>query len=139
MESSIAYIKVVSQGTKILKLSFRIGDLDLIGYSDADFGSDVNDRKSASEKIFLFGGTTISWLNKKLSCVAKSTMKVEYIACSSIMSNEVWMKHFIESLKLGASIELINVFCDNQSVISLIKSGIHILKKNILICIITIF
>ena len=39
------------------------------------------------------------------------------------MSNVVWIKRFVESLNLGTSTEPINVFCDNQSVISLIKSG----------------
>lgn len=33
------------KGTKDIKLCFRIGDIELIGYSDSDFGSDVDDKK----------------------------------------------------------------------------------------------
>ena len=71
----------------------------------------------------MFGGTTDSWLNKKQSCVAKYTMEAEYIACSKGVSNAVWIKLFMDSLKLDMQDKPVNVFCDNKSAISLIKSG----------------
>lgn len=92
------------QGTKNLKLWFRISDLELIGYSDADFESHVHDKKSTNEYIFLFGGITVFWLSKKHHYVAKSTMEEKFIACSTEVSNADWMKCFIESLNLGLSI-----------------------------------
>ena len=72
--------------------------------------------------MFLFGGTTVSWLSKKQGCVAKYTLEVEYIACITAVSNTVWIKHFVDSLKLDMQERLVNVFCDNKSAISLIKS-----------------
>jgi hypothetical protein len=44
-------------------------------------------------------------------------MEAEYIAAS----NAVWIKQFVDILKLGIPNKLINVFYDNKSVISLIK------------------
>lgn len=70
-------------------LCFGNSDPEFICYSDADFGSNVDDRKSITEYIFLFGGTTVSWLSKKQDCAAKSTIEAEYIACSTTVSNAV--------------------------------------------------
>ena len=53
------------QGTKDMKLCFGISDLEVIRYIDADFTGDVDDRKSTSGHIFLFGGTAVFWLSKK--------------------------------------------------------------------------
>ena len=53
------------QGTKGMKLCFGNSDLEVIGYTDANFAGDVDDRKSTSGHVFLFGGTTVSWLSKK--------------------------------------------------------------------------
>jgi hypothetical protein len=78
--------------------------------------------------VFLFGGTVVSWSSKKQNCVAKSTMKVEYISCSTTASNVVWIERFIESLNLGINNRPVNVFCNNKSTISLIKSGAHSTK-----------
>ena len=49
-------------------------------------------------------------------------MEAEYIACSTAVSNTVWIKRFVDSLKLDKQDRPVNVFCDNKSAISLIKS-----------------
>ena len=58
-----------------MKLCFGISDLEIIRYRDADFARDVDDKKSTGGHVFLFGGTTVSWLSKKQGCVAKHTME----------------------------------------------------------------
>lgn len=116
------------QGTKNMKLCFGLSDLDIIGYTDADFAGDSDDRKSTSGNVFLFGGTAVFWLSKKQSCVAKYTMEVEYIACSTTVSTAVWLKCFVNSLKLNIPDKPVNMFCDNTSAISLIKSGANCSK-----------
>ena len=75
-----------------MKLCFGISDLEVIGYTDANFTGDVDDRKSTSGHIFLFGGTIVSWLSKKQGYVAKHTMEAKYIPCSTTVSEAVWIK-----------------------------------------------
>ena len=111
------------QMTKSMKLCFGLDELEIKGFTDTDFAGDTNDRKSTSGYVFLFGGTEISWLSKKQGCVAKYTMEAEYIACSITVSNAIWIKRFVDSLKLDMQDRPVNVFCDNKSAISLIKSG----------------
>jgi hypothetical protein len=110
------------QMTKSMKLCFGLDELKIKGFTDVDFAEDTNDRKSTSEYVFLFGEIMVSWLSKKQGCVTKYTMEAEYIACSTAVSNAVWIKRFMESLKLDMQDRLVNVFCDNKSAILLIKS-----------------
>ena len=47
----------------------------IIGFSDADWDGDHDDRKSTSGFAFMMSGTAISWNNKKQICVTLSTEK----------------------------------------------------------------
>ena len=56
---------------------------NLVGFSDADWGGDVEDCKSTSGNCFEIGGTIVSWRSKKQSCVALSTAEAKYMPLSS--------------------------------------------------------
>ena len=115
---AVQRIFIYVQGTKNMGLCFGISDLEIVRFINADFAGDIDDRKSTNGSVFLFGGTAISWLSKKQNCVAKSTMEVEYISCSSTVSNVVWIKRFIESLNLGLNSKPVNMFCDSKFAMS---------------------
>uniref|UniRef100_A0A2N9F846 Reverse transcriptase Ty1/copia-type domain-containing protein n=1 Tax=Fagus sylvatica TaxID=28930 RepID=A0A2N9F846_FAGSY len=65
------------QMTKSMKLCFGLDELEIKGFTNADFARDTDDRKSTSGYVLLFGGTAVSWLSKKQGCVAKYTMEAE--------------------------------------------------------------
>jgi hypothetical protein len=109
--------------TKSMKLCFGLDELEIKGFTDTNFARNTDDRKSTSGYMFLFGGTSVSWLSKKQGYVAKYTMEAEYITCNIAVSNAIWIKRFVDSLKLDMQDRPINVFCNNKSAISLIKSG----------------
>jgi hypothetical protein len=54
------------QGTKSMGLYFGIRDIKIVGFTDANFAGDIDDRKSTSGYVFLFGGMAVSQL--KLRC-----------------------------------------------------------------------
>ena len=93
-----------------MKLCFGLDELEIKGFTDVDLAGDKDDRKSTNGYVFLFGGTTVSWLSKKQGCVAKYTMEAVYIACSTADNNAVWIKRFVDSLKLDKQDKLVNVF-----------------------------
>ena len=62
-------------------LVYQDESLELVGYTDSDFQSDPNSRKSISRYVFTLGGGAISW-SVKQSSIADSTMEAEYIAAS---------------------------------------------------------
>ena len=45
----------------------------LVGYSDADFAGDVDDRKSTSEPVLVFGKRVISWQSQQQKVLALSS------------------------------------------------------------------
>ena len=61
-------------------LVYRCEDLIPIGYTNSDFQSDLDFRKSTSGYVFTLGGEAISWRSIKQSCIADSTIEAEYVA-----------------------------------------------------------
>ena len=52
----------------------------LIGYSDVDFGGDLDDCKSCTVFVYLLGSTAIAWRSHKQGCFADSTTIAELVA-----------------------------------------------------------
>ena len=72
------------KGTSDLGLLYtKEGSSKCVGYSDSDWGGDLDDRKSTSGYLFLIGGGSVSWRSKKQSSVALSTAEAEYMALAS--------------------------------------------------------
>ena len=53
-------------------------------------GCDPDQHKLTSGYAFLLNDCLISWSSKKQSCIALSTMEVEYVARSSAIQEAVW-------------------------------------------------
>jgi len=51
--------------------------MSLLGYVDADWAGNVNDRRSISGYTFVTAGAAISWLLKKQPSVALSSTEAE--------------------------------------------------------------
>ena len=49
----------------------------LARYFDADWASNVDDRKSTSSGCFYLGNNLVSWMSKKQKSISLSTVKVE--------------------------------------------------------------
>ena len=97
-----------------------LGDL-CVGYSDADWAGDIDDRKSTSGYVFQIGGTAVSWRSKKQTCVALSTAEAEYMALASAAQEAVWMRQLTADLKCESTGPLV-IFEDNQAAISMSKN-----------------
>ena len=97
------------------------GSKKCIGFSDADWGGDINDRKSTSGYLFQISGAAVSWRSKKQTCVALSTAEAEYMALASAAQEAIWLRQLtadLNSRQPGATI----IFEDNQSAISMAKN-----------------
>lgn len=114
----IRYLK----GTKDLRLMFKKNAKDYVfGYCDADWASDVNDRKSCTGYVFLRSGGAISWNSKRQPTVALSTTEAEYMALSAATQESMWLKQFED--EIFGSDRTMNIFCDNQSAINLANNN----------------
>ena len=94
---------------------------DCVGFSDADWAGDLNDRKSTSGYTFQMSGATVSWRSKKQTCVALSTAEAEYIALSAATQEALWMRQLLTNLSVNIE-KPITIYEDNQSAIAMSKN-----------------
>ena len=112
------------------------GDLNPIGYTDSDFQSDKDSRKSTSGSIFTLGGGAVVWRSIKQSSISDSTMEAEYIAACEAAKELVWLKKFYTDLEVVPNMEKpLVLYCDNSGAVANFKEprshkrGKHIERK----------
>ncbi|XP_020080151.1 uncharacterized protein LOC109703839 [Ananas comosus] len=97
-------------------------DLRLIGYSDADWAGDLDERKSTSGYAFLLGNGAITWSSKKQTCIALSTMEAEFVACSAAAQEAIWMRRFLRDIGIVACTSVpVTIYCDSMAAIAYAK------------------
>ena len=94
--------------------------------TNSNFQTNKDDRKSISRSMFTLGGRAVVWRSIKQSCVANSTMEVEYVAASEASMEVIWLRNFLIDLEVVSSMEKpINLYCDNTGAIANIKEPRH--------------
>ncbi|XP_074277693.1 secreted RxLR effector protein 161-like [Silene latifolia] len=78
-------------------------ELCVNGYTDASFQIDRDDLKSRADFVFLVNGGAVCWRSFKESVTADSTTEAEYIAASEAVKEVVWIRQFLEGLKVVPS------------------------------------
>jgi hypothetical protein len=110
--------------TKDWQLVFQRGSSDgtaLVGYADADWANDVNDRKSTSGYVFMLGGGAISWSSEKQTTVALSNNEAEYIAGTHAARELVWLRQLLNDLGHGTDSPTV-LHMDNLSAIAIAQN-----------------
>ena len=85
------------KGTADTSLTYKKSEgAKLIGYSDADYVGDLDDRYSTSGNLFLMCGGAANWLSKKQPIVTLSTAEAEYVALSTATQEAVWLQRLLK-------------------------------------------
>ncbi|KAA0035236.1 gag/pol protein [Cucumis melo var. makuwa] len=71
IKNILKYLRI----TKDYMLVYGTKDLILTRYTDSDFQTDKDARKSTSGSIFTLNGGAVVWRSVKQTCIADSTMK----------------------------------------------------------------
>ena len=111
-------------GTSDWELVFqrgRPGGGVLKGYVDADWASDVNDRKSTSGFVFVLAAGAICWSSKKQASVALSSTEAEYIAAAHATKEVVWLRRLLNELGQATKAPT-HLHIDNQSAIAIARN-----------------
>ena len=102
----------------------RTYSLEVICYSDANFASCVDSRKSMSGYIFKLTDGAVSWRSAKLTLIATSTMEAKFISCFEASSHGVWLKSFISGLRIVDSISTpLKLYYDNSVAVFIAKKN----------------
>ena len=116
---AVKHILKYLRRTRNYMLVYSGRDLIPIGYTDSDFQSDTDDRKSISGSVFTLGGGAIVWRSIKQSCVADSTMEAEYVAACEAAKEAVWLRKFFTDLEVVPDMEKpLSLYCDNSGAVA---------------------
>ena len=123
------------QGTQNLGLVYGGAlswpDQILTAYTDADYGSNPNDRRSISGSTYIIAGAAIGWMSKKQSVTATSTCYWEYVAAAACTRHVTWLQNLLLCLGFPQDGPT-SVYCDNQATISLTRDfQFHAKSKHI--------
>ena len=100
-------------------LFFKQGEENYLhGYTDADYGQDIDDRISVGAYIFFIGNSPVSWNSKKQSSTSRSSCESEYRALAQCSCEAVWIRRLLGELKILDN-KPTHLYCDNQSSIKL--------------------
>ncbi len=122
LKSTINYSLIYEKAT--------IKESSLVGYSDSDYASNADDRRSISGYLFKYCDCLISWHSSKQKIVSLSSTESEYIALTNAAKEAIWIKQMLNELNRITSTPII--FCDNKSSISLASNpDFHSRSKHI--------
>lgn len=74
----------------------------LIGYADADFANDEDNRKSVSGYAFQVYGNLVAWATKKQQTVSLSSSEAELIALSCAVKEGLWLTNLLRELDVDS-------------------------------------
>src|SRR4030095_2758526 len=113
------YLKGTRNYCIVYKRSTKVPILDVLGYSDSDFASDEDDRKSYTGYTFLINGGAVSWSAHKQSTVAFSSTEAEYMALSDASREALARRQLFEELQITSASKPVTILTDNQAVLSI--------------------
>ncbi|PNX60021.1 retrovirus-related Pol polyprotein from transposon TNT 1-94, partial [Trifolium pratense] len=101
----------------------RNADLQLLGYSDADWAGCIDTRRSTTGYCFFLGTSLISWKAKKQTTISKSSSEAEYRALSSATCELTWLLYLLKDLHVESSKQPV-IYCDNQSALHIASNPV---------------
>ncbi|XP_062099716.1 secreted RxLR effector protein 161-like [Humulus lupulus] len=78
------------------------------GYVDSDYARDVDTRRSQIGFVFQINNYTISWKANLRSIVTLSTTEAEYIACTEVVKEALWLKGLTRALEGKIKLEKVS-------------------------------
>ncbi|XP_062708202.1 uncharacterized protein LOC134288194 [Aedes albopictus] len=91
----------------------------LVGFVDADWASDTEDRKSVTGYLFKVYGSTVSWASRKQPTVSMSSSEAEYVALAAAVSEAIWLAGILEDLNCKKPTDPVPIYEDNRGCIGL--------------------
>jgi hypothetical protein len=86
----------------------------MYGYTDSDWGSNPDDRKSYSGHLFKWGDNLLSWEVRKQKTVALSSAEAEFMGLTEATKEAIYINGLFQELKLKFT-SPITIFNDNKS------------------------
>ncbi|XP_031270992.1 secreted RxLR effector protein 161-like [Pistacia vera] len=122
---ALKWIMKYLNGTRSIGIVFKKNQSDndyVEGFSNANYASDVDRRKSTSGFVFTLWGNTISWKFKLQHMVTLSSTESEYVALIEATKEATWLKGLVN--ELGIEQQTVKINRNSQSAIHLCKNQV---------------
>lgn len=86
------------KNTENLGLIFKKSGENLVGYADADWGANIDDRRSYTGYVFSFANAAVSWESRKQRTIAMSSTEAEYMALSESTKEAIHLRRFLSEI-----------------------------------------
>jgi hypothetical protein len=110
--------------TRALGLQYSGTSLNFHAFTDSDWGSDQDTRRSTSGYVAFMAGAPVCWMSKLQPIVAVSSMEAEYISCFYCVQEVSWIRMLLADLKLTRSLPT-RVYIDNRAARLLLNNPVH--------------
>jgi hypothetical protein len=111
--------------TKDMCITYGQQPIDLMGFSDASWGADVDTRRSVTGYVFFIAGGPISWKSKQQTTVALSSAEAEYMALCDAAKEAIHLRWLVQDISpiYKSSAKPAIIFEDNTACISAVTHG----------------
>ncbi|KAG7552293.1 Integrase catalytic core [Arabidopsis thaliana x Arabidopsis arenosa] len=96
---------------------------EIVGYCDADYAGDKNDRRSTTGYCTFIGGNLVTWRSKKQKVVSLSSAEAEYRAMRKLTTELMWLKALLKDFGIDTP-QPITMHCDNQAAIHIATNSV---------------
>ncbi|KAE8711850.1 hypothetical protein F3Y22_tig00110271pilonHSYRG00126 [Hibiscus syriacus] len=98
--------------------------MKVAAFADADWGGNLDDRRSVSGHSVFVGNNLVAWSSKKQKSVSRSTMEAEYKSVTDTTADVVWVGALLSELGIYQKEEPV-IWCDNTSVVALSANPVY--------------
>jgi len=94
-------------------------------YADADWGGDLDTRRSTTGYVFKVYDGIVAWKSRRQATVALSTTEAEYMAAADATRQAIWLRRLLDDLKLGLGADPHPILNDNMGTLAISKNPVH--------------
>ena len=99
------------------------GNLEVHGYTNADWAGNPVDRRSTSGYFTFVGGNPVTWKSKKQKVVALSSVEAEFRGIKSGLTEILWLKKLLTEIDFPPG--KCQLYCDNKTTISISENPVQ--------------
>jgi hypothetical protein len=98
---------------------------NLVGYSDADFAADTEDRRSTMGYVYILNSAAVTWAARKQQSISTSTTEAEYVGLCNAVKEAIWLRNLLRGIGRDGDASgtlAIRILGDNQSALRLVAN-----------------